>query len=122
VVGLFLLLGTVAERIKVNFLIVLSGPGAMTLSLLLSPCVGGLRVHQPTPAFGGWTDEGMYWAQALTAIAIGVCFAVLRRRGPLEWVAHTASRLASLPACSGGLRAEELHGVTHGCTGTLAVP
>lgn len=93
-VGLFLLLGTLAERIKVNFLVLLSGPGAMTLSLYSAHVwvVSGFT-NQPLPP--GWTDDGMYWAQALTAVAIGVLFAVLRRRGPLEWVAHTASKLGS---------------------------
>ncbi|BCW62569.1 heparan-alpha-glucosaminide N-acetyltransferase domain-containing protein [Arthrobacter sp. StoSoilB22] len=94
VVGLFLLLGTLAERIRINFLILLSGPGAMTLSLYSAHVwVVSAFTNQPLPS--GWTDEGMYWAQALTAVAIGVCFAVLQHRGPLEWVAHTASRLGS---------------------------
>ena len=100
-VGFFLLLGTVTERIKVNFLIVLSGPGAMTLSLYSAHVwvVSGFT-NQPLPA--GWTEEGMYWTQALCAVAIGVCFALLRRRGPLEWVAHTASKLGSYrPAAVG---------------------
>lgn len=94
VVALLLLLGTVAERAKVNFLVVLSGPGAMTLTLYAAHVwvVSGFT-DKPLPV--GWTDEGMYWAQALTAVVIGVCFAVLRRRGPLEWLAHQASRLGS---------------------------
>lgn len=94
VVGLFLLLGTLAERIRINFLVLLSGPGAMTLSLYSAHVwMVSAFTNQPLPS--GWTDEGMYWAQALTAVAIGVCFAVLQLRGPLEWVAHTASRLGS---------------------------
>ncbi|MGO4253476.1 heparan-alpha-glucosaminide N-acetyltransferase domain-containing protein [Paenarthrobacter sp. TAF1] len=101
VVGIFLMLGRLAERIKVNFLLVLSGPGAMTLSLYSAHVwlVSGFT-NQPLPA--GWTDEGMYWTQALGAIGIGVCFALLRRRGPLEWAAHMASRLGSYrPAAVG---------------------
>ena len=101
VVGFFLLLGKAAERIKVNFLIVLSGPGAMTLSLYSAHVwvVSGFT-NQPLPA--GWTEEGMYWTQALCAVVIGVCFTLLRRRGPLEWVAHAASRLGSYrPAAVG---------------------
>lgn len=101
VVGLFLLLGTVAERAKVNFLILLSGPGAMTLSLYSAHVwvVSGFT-NKPLPA--GWTPEGMYWAQAIAAIIIGACFSLLRRRGPLEWVAHQASRLGSYrPAAVG---------------------
>ncbi|MEV7663925.1 heparan-alpha-glucosaminide N-acetyltransferase domain-containing protein [Paenarthrobacter sp. NPDC089316] len=101
VVGFFLVLGRLAERIRVNFLMVLSGPGAMTLSLYSAHVwvVSGFT-NQPLPA--AWTNEGMYWAQALCAIGIGVCFALLRRRGPLEWAAHTASRLGSYrPAAVG---------------------
>ncbi|MFJ4263880.1 heparan-alpha-glucosaminide N-acetyltransferase domain-containing protein [Paenarthrobacter nicotinovorans] len=101
VVGFFLLLGRVSERVGVNVLILLSGPGAMTLSLYSAHVwVVSSFINQPLPA--GWTDEGMYWAQALCAISIGVCFAVLGRRGPLEWVAHLASRLGSYrPAAVG---------------------
>ncbi|MBU8867130.1 MULTISPECIES: heparan-alpha-glucosaminide N-acetyltransferase domain-containing protein [Paenarthrobacter] len=101
VVGLFLMLGTLAERIKVNFLILLSGPGAMTLTLysLHVWVVSGFH-NKPLPA--GWTAEGMYWTQALAAVGIGVCFALFRRRGPLEWLAHQASRLGSYrPAAVG---------------------
>ncbi|MFF1828169.1 heparan-alpha-glucosaminide N-acetyltransferase domain-containing protein [Paenarthrobacter sp. NPDC058040] len=99
--GLFLLLGKVAEHIKVNFLVVLSGPGAMTLTLYsVHVWVVSGFTDQPLPA--DWTDEGMYWAQALAAVAIGVGFALLRRRGPLEWLAHQASRLGSYrPAAVG---------------------
>lgn len=101
VVGFTLLLGTWAERIKVNFLIVLSGPGAMTLTLYSIHVwvVSGFH-GRPLPA--GWTDVGMYWTQALAAVGIGVCFALLRRRGPLEWLAHQAARLGSYrPAAVG---------------------
>ncbi|MFJ4169107.1 heparan-alpha-glucosaminide N-acetyltransferase domain-containing protein [Paenarthrobacter sp. NPDC089714] len=101
VTGVFLLLGRVAERLKVNFLVVLSGPGAMTLTLYTAHVwvVSGFAGN-PLPA--GWTDEGMYWAQALAAVSIGACFALLRRRGPLEWLAHQASRLGSYrPAAVG---------------------
>ncbi|MFI2564545.1 heparan-alpha-glucosaminide N-acetyltransferase domain-containing protein [Paenarthrobacter sp. NPDC018779] len=101
VTGVFLLLGKLAERIKVNFLVVLSGPGAMTLTLYTAHVwvVSGFTGN-PLPA--GWTDEGMYWPQALAAVSIGACFALLRRRGPLEWLAHQASRLGSYrPAAVG---------------------
>ncbi|MGP0223823.1 MULTISPECIES: heparan-alpha-glucosaminide N-acetyltransferase domain-containing protein [unclassified Paenarthrobacter] len=94
VIGLFLILGSLAERLNVNFLLVLSGPGAMTLTLysLHVWIVSGFH-EQPLPA--GWTAEGMYWAQALGAVAIGMTFALLRRRGPLEWLAHQAASLGS---------------------------
>ncbi|MFE4195481.1 heparan-alpha-glucosaminide N-acetyltransferase domain-containing protein [Paenarthrobacter sp. NPDC056912] len=101
IVGLFLLLGRLAEKAKVNFLLVLSGPGAMTLSLYSAHVwvVSGFT-NQPLPA--GWTDESVYWTQALAAVGIGVCFALLRRRGPLEWLAHQASTLGSYrPAAVG---------------------
>ncbi|MEO3943641.1 heparan-alpha-glucosaminide N-acetyltransferase domain-containing protein [Paenarthrobacter nicotinovorans] len=101
VVAFFLLLAAAAENLKVNILMVLSGPGAMTLSLYSAHVwvVSGFT-NKPLPA--GWTEEGMYWTQALCAVVIGACFALLRRRGPLEWVAHQASRLGSYrPAAVG---------------------
>jgi hypothetical protein len=36
----------------------------------------------------------MYIAQAVPAVGIGVLFAVLRLRGPLEQLAHSVSELA----------------------------
>ncbi|MEV7605561.1 heparan-alpha-glucosaminide N-acetyltransferase domain-containing protein [Paenarthrobacter sp. NPDC089322] len=101
VVGAFLVLGALAERSKVNFLILLSGPGAMTLTLYSVHVwvVSGFH-NRPLPA--GWTPEGIYWTQALIAVGIGVCFALLRRRGPLEWLAHQAAGLGSYrPAAVG---------------------
>ena len=93
-IGFFLLLGSWSERIGVRFLLVLSGPGAMTLTLYsLHVWAVSWFVDQPLPS--GWTNETMYWAQALTVIAVGAVFALLRRRGPLEWLAHRASRLGS---------------------------
>lgn len=46
---------------------------------------------KPLPA--GWTEDGMYFAHAAAAVIIGMVFAVLRWRGPLEWVGHAASSL-----------------------------
>jgi hypothetical protein len=46
---------------------------------------------QPLPA--GWTPEGVYAAQALTAVLIGGSLAALNWRGPLEWVALAASEV-----------------------------
>ncbi|MFJ4209854.1 heparan-alpha-glucosaminide N-acetyltransferase domain-containing protein [Paenarthrobacter sp. NPDC089675] len=99
--GLFLLLGKAAARARFNFLVFLSGPGAMTLTLY-SVHVWIVASLQGQPLPQGWTAEGMFWAQALAAVAIGVCFALLRRRGPLEWFAHQAARLGSYrPAAVG---------------------
>jgi hypothetical protein len=93
-IGLFLLLAGWAEKIGVRFLLPLSGPGAMTLTLYsLHVWAVSWFADQPLPS--GWTDETKYWAQALAVSAIGVAFALLRRRGPLEWLAHQASRLGS---------------------------
>ncbi|MBO1267423.1 heparan-alpha-glucosaminide N-acetyltransferase domain-containing protein [Arthrobacter cavernae] len=92
VVGLCLLLGRIGGRRKVNVLLPLSGPGAMTLTLYSAHVwvVSGFH-EQGLPA--GWTDEGMYWTQAIAVVGIGVLFALLRRRGPLEWLGHQAFRL-----------------------------
>ncbi|GAA2860673.1 heparan-alpha-glucosaminide N-acetyltransferase domain-containing protein [Paenarthrobacter ilicis] len=93
VVGSMLLLAGAVQRAGANILLILSGPGSMTLTLYSAHVwvVSGFT-NQPLPV--GWTPEGMYWAQALCAVGIGVCFGLLGRRGPLEWVAHQASRLA----------------------------
>lgn len=92
VVGLCLLLGRIGGRLKVSFLLPLSGAGAMTLTLYSAHVwlVSGFP-EQRLPA--GWTAEGMYWAQAIAAVAIGALFALLGRRGPLEWLGHQAFRL-----------------------------
>ncbi len=119
VVGLFLLLGTLAERIKVNFLILLSGPGAMTLSLY-SACLGSVRVHQPAVAHGvdGRRD-------VLGPSTYCGCHWSLFRRSPTPWTTGVGRPLrikpGQSPACCGGLRAEKLHGIAHGGTGTFAV-
>ena len=34
----------------------------------------------------------MYFEHAVVAIIVGVVFAVLKWRGPLEWLGHTASQ------------------------------
>ncbi|WP_347110598.1 heparan-alpha-glucosaminide N-acetyltransferase domain-containing protein [Paenarthrobacter sp. S56] len=92
--GLFLLLEKAAARARINFLVLLSGPGAMTLTLYSAHVWVVSALHdQPLPP--GWADEGMFWAQAGAAVLIGVCFALLKRRGPLEWLAHQAARLGS---------------------------
>ena len=61
--------------------------------MVRSPLVVGMKSSysplKPLPA--GWTEDGMYFAQAAAAILLGVVFTRLSWRGPLEWVGHTAS-------------------------------
>ncbi|MHC6593519.1 heparan-alpha-glucosaminide N-acetyltransferase domain-containing protein [Arthrobacter sp. C152] len=92
VIGACLLLERLAEWVDLDLLLPLRGPGAMTLTLYTVHVwiVAGLYL-KPLPE--GWTEDGMYFVQALAAIAIGVVFAKLSWRGPLEWVGHAASGL-----------------------------
>ncbi|WP_411376051.1 heparan-alpha-glucosaminide N-acetyltransferase domain-containing protein [Arthrobacter sp. MPF02] len=91
VIGLCLFLGRLAEWVDLDLLLPLRGAGAMTLSLYTVHVwvVSGFYL-KPLPA--GWTEEGMYFAQAATAIIVGMVFVLLKWRGPLEWLAHAASQ------------------------------
>jgi uncharacterized membrane protein len=92
VVGACLLLGRLGEWLALDLLLPLRGAGAMTLSLYTAHvCLVAAMYLQPLPA--GWTPEGVYAAQALTAVLIGGSLAALNWRGPLEWVAHAASEV-----------------------------
>ncbi|MEE9097101.1 heparan-alpha-glucosaminide N-acetyltransferase domain-containing protein [Pseudarthrobacter phenanthrenivorans] len=90
VIGACLLLGRLAEWVDLDLLLPLRGPGAMTLTLYAVHVwvVSGFYL-KPLPA--GWTEDGMYFAHAAAAIIIGMLFVVLKRRGPLEWLGHSAS-------------------------------
>ena len=92
VIGAFLLLGRLAEWVNLDLLLPLRGAGAMTLTLYSAHVwvMSGLY-GEPVPP--GWTEGGLYFVQAATALAAGVVFALLQRRGPLEWAAHSAARL-----------------------------
>ncbi|TLM84950.1 DUF1624 domain-containing protein [Pseudarthrobacter sp. NamE2] len=91
VIGVCLLLGRLAEWVDLDLLLPLRGAGAMTLSLYTVHVwvVSGFYL-KPLPA--GWTEDGMYFAQAATAIIVGMAFVLLKWRGPLEWLAHAASQ------------------------------
>ena len=90
--GACLLLGRLGEWLNLDLLLPLRGAGAMTLSLYTAHvCLVAAMYLQPLPV--GWTEEGVYAAQALTAVLIGGSFAALHWRGPLEWVAHAASEV-----------------------------
>lgn len=92
VVGVFLLLGRLAEWIELDYLLPLRGAGAMTLTLYTAHlCVMAALYGQPLPA--GWTVEGVYWVQAAAVLALGGAVAALSWRGPLEWLGHTANQL-----------------------------
>lgn len=91
VIGACLLLGRLAEWVDLDLLLPLRGAGAMTLTLYTVHVwvVSGFDL-KPLPP--GWTEDGMYFAHAATAIIVGMVFAVLKWRGPLEWVGHAASQ------------------------------
>lgn len=90
VIGACLLLGRLAEWVDLDLLLPLRGPGAMTLTLYtVHVWVVSSFYLKPLPA--GWTEDGMYLAHAAAAVAVGIVFARMSWRGPLEWVGHTAS-------------------------------
>jgi len=68
---------------------------------LLTAVLGGLAActsHPPPrvpsgPPAPGWTEDGMYFAHAATAIIVGTAFTLLKWRGPLEWAGHAANRI-----------------------------
>jgi uncharacterized membrane protein len=90
VIGACLLLGRLAEWVDLDLLLPLRGAGAMTLTLYTVHVwvVSGFYL-KPLPS--GWTEDGMYFAQAATAIIVGMVFVLLKWRGPLEWLGHAAS-------------------------------
>ena len=92
VIGACLLLGRLAEWVDLDLLLPLRGAGAMTLSLYTVHVwvVSGFYL-KPLPA--GWTEDGMYFAQAATAIIVGIVFVLLKWRGPLEWLGHAANQV-----------------------------
>ncbi|UZX02566.1 DUF1624 domain-containing protein [Arthrobacter sp. CDRTa11] len=92
VVGACLLLGKLADWLNLDLLLPLRGAGAMTLTLYTVHVwvVAGFYL-KPSPA--GWTEDGMYFAHAATAIIVGMVFVLLKWRGPLEWLGHMANQL-----------------------------
>jgi uncharacterized membrane protein len=92
VVGACLLLGRLAEWLDLDLLLPLRGAGAMTLTLYSAHVwvVSGFYL-KPLPA--GWTEDGIYFAQAFTALLVGTVFVLLKWRGPLEWLGHSANQL-----------------------------
>lgn len=92
VIGTCLLLGRLADWLDLDLLLPLRGAGAMTLTLytLHVWVVSGFYL-EPLPA--GWTEEGMYFAHAATALIVGTGFVLLKWRGPLELVGHAANQL-----------------------------
>ncbi|MDQ0664998.1 putative membrane protein [Arthrobacter ulcerisalmonis] len=92
VIGACLLLGRLAEWVDLDLLLPLRGPGAMTLTLYtVHVWVVASFYLKPLPA--GWTEDGVYFAHAAIAIVVGIVFARLLWRGPLEWVGHAASQV-----------------------------
>lgn len=92
VLGFCLLLGRLADWVQLDPLLPLRGAGALTLSLYTAHVCLMASLHgHPLPA--GWSAAGVYWAQAIAALAIGGVFAAQAWRGPLEWVGHGANQL-----------------------------
>jgi uncharacterized membrane protein len=92
VIGAFLLLGRLAQWVALDLLLPLRGAGAMTLTLYSVHVwvVSGFYL-KPLPA--GWTEDAMYFAQAATAVIVGIVFVLLKWRGPLEWLGHAANQV-----------------------------
>jgi uncharacterized membrane protein len=92
VIGVFLLLGRLAEWVALDLLLPLRGAGAMTLTLYSVHVwvVSGFYL-KPLPA--GWTEDAMYFVQAATAVIVGMVFVLLKWRGPLEWLGHAANQV-----------------------------
>ena len=95
VVGGCLLLGRLADWLDLDLLLPLRGAGAMTLTLYTVHVwvVSGFYL-KPLPE--GWTEDGMYFAQAATAVVVGMVFVLLKWRGPLEWLGHGANQLGRM--------------------------
>ena len=95
VVGACLLLGRLADWLDLDLLLPLRGAGAMTLTLYTVHVwvVSGFYL-KPLPA--GWTEDGMYFAHAATAVVVGMVFVLLKWRGPLEWLGHGANQLGRM--------------------------
>ncbi|MET4060068.1 putative membrane protein [Arthrobacter sp. UYP6] len=87
VVGVCLLL----TRARPNLLLPLSAAGAMTLTLYsLHVWIMSVTDAQPVPPEPVW----LFWISAVLAAGIGILFARLGSRGPLEMITHGASSLA----------------------------
>jgi uncharacterized membrane protein len=92
VVGLCLLVGRLGDWLDLDLLLPLRGAGAMTLTLYtVHVCVVASFHLKPLPP--GWTEDGMYFAHAALAVLIGMAFALLKKRGPLEWLGHAANQV-----------------------------
>jgi uncharacterized membrane protein len=92
VIGAFLLLGRLAEWVALDLLLPLRGAGAMTLTLYsVHVWVASAFYLKPLPA--GWTEDAMYFAQAASAVMVGIVFVLLKWRGPLEWLGHAANQV-----------------------------
>lgn len=95
VVGACLLVGMLADWLDLDLLLPLRGAGAMTLTLYTVHVwvVSGFYL-KPLPE--GWTEDGMYFAHAATAVIVGMVFVLLKWRGPLEWLGHGANQLGRM--------------------------
>lgn len=92
VIGAFLLLGRLADWVALDLLLPLRGAGAMTLTLY-SVHVWVVSAYYLKPLPDGWNEDAMYFAQAATAVVVGIIFVMLKWRGPLEWLGHAANQV-----------------------------
>jgi uncharacterized membrane protein len=103
VIGGCLLVVGALGAVGTRFVAVLFGAGAMTLSLY------SLRAMMRTPEV--WPPEvpESYLWHVLIVLGIGIVYATLRRRGPLEEVVASSSRIAAEAVRRRGLRHHDPH-------------
>lgn len=76
-------------RILPALLILLSAPGAMTLTLYSAHIAAMSIIDAQEPPLD---LDGVFWIQAFLAAGIGIAFAARATRGPLETITSTVSR------------------------------
>lgn len=95
IVGLCLLATTVARGVLRWPLLPLIGAGALPLTLYVGHLVA---LHLLSDATETWSEPRLAAVYLISALVIGLVFALLRRRGPLEWVLHELSSGGVSPA------------------------
>lgn len=85
IVGICLVATTVARGVLRWPLLPLIGAGALPLTLYVGHLVG---LHLFSDATDTWSEARVTAVYLLAALAVGLVFALVRRRGPLEWMLH----------------------------------
>lgn len=88
ILGCCVLATTVARGVLRWPLLPLIGAGSLPLTLYVGHL---LAMHLFGDATQAWSEARLATVYLLSALAVGLAFAVLRRRGPLEWVLHELS-------------------------------